>query len=51
MIVYNMTNKKQMRNGTLQKQDTLTCCLLVVQLKEWRFADAWKFGLGRLYLG
>ncbi|HAT8014740.1 rpoE leader peptide RseD [Citrobacter rodentium NBRC 105723 = DSM 16636] len=51
MTVYNMTHKKQMRNGTLQKQDTLTCCLLTVQLMEWRFANAWKFGLGRPYLG
>ncbi|WP_146050910.1 rpoE leader peptide RseD [Citrobacter amalonaticus] len=40
-----------MRDGTLRKPDTLTSCLLVVQLMEWRFDSAWKFGLGRLYLG
>ncbi|MDN8599125.1 rpoE leader peptide RseD [Citrobacter enshiensis] len=43
--------QKQMRNGTLRNSDTLTCCLLIVQLMEWRFESAWKFGLGRLYLG
>nr|WP_249419115.1 rpoE leader peptide RseD [Citrobacter sp. RHB25-C09] len=40
-----------MRNGTLQKQDTLIYCLLTVQLMEWRFANAWNYGLRRLYLG
>ncbi len=35
-----------MRYGTLQKRDTLTLCLLKLQLMEWRFDSAWKFGLG-----
>ncbi|PVM24356.1 hypothetical protein C4802_25695, partial [Salmonella enterica subsp. enterica serovar Rubislaw] len=43
--------QKQMRNGTLRNIDTLTCCLLIVRLMEWRFESAWKFGLGRHYLG
>ncbi|MDI5817483.1 rpoE leader peptide RseD, partial [Salmonella enterica subsp. enterica serovar Cerro] len=25
--------------------------LLIVRLMEWRFESAWKFGLGRHYLG
>nr|WP_238339983.1 rpoE leader peptide RseD [Citrobacter sp. NCU1] len=40
-----------MRNGTLRNSDTLSYCLLIVRLMEWRFENAWKFGLGRLYLG
>ncbi|EAU8494266.1 rpoE leader peptide RseD [Salmonella enterica] len=43
--------QKQMRNGTLRNIDTLTCCLLIVRLMEWRFESVWKFGLGRHYLG
>ncbi|XPE56439.1 rpoE leader peptide RseD [Shigella flexneri] len=41
--------QKQMRYGTLQKRDTLILCLLKLQLMEWRFDSACKFGLGRLY--
>ncbi|MDC7890046.1 rpoE leader peptide RseD [Escherichia coli] len=26
-------------------------CLFAPSLMEWRFDSAWKFGLGRLYLG
>ncbi|EHO4045656.1 rpoE leader peptide RseD [Escherichia coli] len=51
MIRLQHYKQKQMRYGTLQKRDTLTLCLLKLQLMEWRFDSAWKFGLGRLYLG
>ncbi|EMO4246974.1 MULTISPECIES: rpoE leader peptide RseD [Citrobacter] len=43
--------QKTMRNGTLRNLSTLSICLLIVKLMEWRFESAWKFGLGRLYLG
>ncbi|EOE3465362.1 rpoE leader peptide RseD [Citrobacter freundii] len=43
--------QKTMRNGTLRNLRTLSICLLIVKLMEWRFEGAWKFGLGRLYLG
>ncbi|HCB25075.1 MAG TPA: hypothetical protein DEP74_10395 [Citrobacter freundii] len=43
--------QKTMRNGTLRNLSTLSICLLIVKLMEWRFEGAWKFGLGRLYLG
>ncbi|HCJ5941603.1 TPA: rpoE leader peptide RseD [Escherichia coli] len=51
MIRLQQDKQKQMRYGTLQKRDTLILCLLKLQLMEWRFDSAWKFGLGRLYLG
>ncbi|WP_172724692.1 rpoE leader peptide RseD [Citrobacter freundii] len=43
--------QKTMRNGTLRNLSTLSICLLIVKLMEWRFEGAWKFGLERLYLG
>ncbi|XPE39907.1 rpoE leader peptide RseD [Shigella flexneri] len=45
-----MTNKKQCVTE-LYETSTLSICLLIVKLMEWRFEGAWKFGLGRLYLG
>ncbi|XNM52304.1 rpoE leader peptide RseD [Escherichia coli] len=48
MIRLQHDKQKQMRYGT---NETLTLCLLKLQLMEWRFDSAWKFGLGRLYLG
>ena len=36
MIRLQHDKQKQMRYGTLQKRDTLTLCLLKLQLMEWR---------------
>ncbi|EME4639589.1 rpoE leader peptide RseD [Escherichia coli] len=40
MIRLQHDKQKQMRYGTLQKRDTLTLCLLKLQLMEWRFDSA-----------
>ncbi|WP_411914266.1 rpoE leader peptide RseD [Pseudocitrobacter cyperus] len=37
-----MTNKKQRRNGTLQSSDTLTLCLLIVQLWSGVLITHWN---------